>query len=119
MPLSGAVGGVELVVLITKYPEGFPDAPVNEPETEDAVVDNERSVGCAVGVVQRGGGVKAKVSPEEGKIDEEKVHEALLAVPAVVAPQFVVVVLLLKSEFKVPPRPTCAMPEVEFAVKLP
>jgi hypothetical protein len=65
------------------------------------------------------GGVKLKVKPEAGKIDEEKVHEALLAVPAVVAPQFVVVVLLLKSEFKVPPRPTCAVPEVEFAVKLP
>jgi len=59
-----------------------------------------------VGAEHAGGGVQVKVKPEVGLLVDEKETVEEFNVPAVVELQLVVLVLLLKSAFVVPPNPT-------------
>jgi hypothetical protein len=70
-------------------------------------------------LVQATGGVHVNVRPLAGKIELVNVQFAELVVPAVVAAQFVVVVLLLNTELEDPLKPTCFVLAVEFLTMVP
>jgi hypothetical protein len=55
-----------------------------------------------------------KVSPDAGRTVLLTVQVTAFVPPAVVADQFVVVVLLLKSVFADPLKPTCPLDEAEL-----
>ena len=96
---STGVGGVALVLLTTRYLLGAGEAAVKLPESEVVVTELKTvAEASADGVVQGGntGGVQVNVSPLVGKVTvETNVQLSVLAAPAVVAVQSVVVVLLL------------------------
>ena len=71
------------------------------------VVDVKTAVN-PVGAKQLGGD-QVKERPDAGKIVEVSVEVEVFNVPAVVAAQLVVVVLLLKSVFAPPLKPTCVV----------
>ena len=69
MPSTGLADRLLTVLLITRYPSGAGLATINEPESDEEVIEvNDSDVGCTVGATHDGGGVKVNVIPAAGLV---------------------------------------------------